>query len=441
MARTVKDAALENRTARQRLAVQKEPHWKMLDTGLALGYRRNQRCGSWLVRRWDDESRRYRKHQLPGQADDVQDADGEAVLSFSHAQTKARQWWQDEQRRAMGHEPAHRGAYLVSDAVRDYLAARERRGSKGVVRDRQQAETHILPSLGDADIRKLTARRLRAWHEGLTKEARRLRTGKGATSRNVLPLPEAGDTEAWRARRSTANRILTILKAALNHARHEGHVTGDDAWAAVKPFRAVDAAKLVYLTAEEAARLVNACPPDFRELVRGALLTGCRYGELATATVGDFNRDAGTVLVRESKGGKPRHVTLTDEGFAVFEALCAGRPSGDRVFLRADGKPWGKSHQQRPLKDALGRAGIDKAANFHALRHTHATLLAMAGTPMAVIAEQLGHADTRMTEKHYAHFAPSFVSETIRRNMPTLGIGGGSNVTPLSVRKVQGAGR
>jgi hypothetical protein len=31
----------------------------------------------------------------------------------------------------------------------------------------------------------------------------------------------------------------------------------------------------------------------------------------------------------------------------------------------------------------------------------------MRGVPMGVIAEQLGHADTRMTEKHYAHVAPS----------------------------------
>jgi integrase len=46
----------------------------------------------------------------------------------------------------------------------------------------------------------------------------------------------------------------------------------------------------------------------------------------------------------------------------------------------------------------------------------------MNGVPMGVIAAQLGHADTRMTEKHYAHLAPSYVSETIRANFPRLGI-------------------
>ena len=43
---------------------------------------------------------------------------------------------------------------------------------------------------------------------------------------------------------------------------------------------------------------------------------------------------------------------------------------------------------------------------------------------MGVIAQQLGHADTRMTEKHYAHLAPSYVADTIRAHFPTLGIGG-----------------
>jgi hypothetical protein len=51
--------------------------------------------------------------------------------------------------------------------------------------------------------------------------------------------------------------------------------------------------------------------------------------------------------------------------------------------------------------------------------------------PMGVVAAQLGHADTRMTEKHYAHLAPSYVSETIRANFPRLGIADENNVIPL----------
>ncbi len=50
---------------------------------------------------------------------------------------------------------------------------------------------------------------------------------------------------------------------------------------------------------------------------------------------------------------------------------------------------------------------------------------------MAVIAAQLGHADTRMTERHYAHLAPSYVADIVRAALPPLGIVDRPNVTPL----------
>jgi len=99
--------------------------------------------------------------------------------------------------------------------------------------------------------------------------------------------------------------------------------------------------------------------------------------------------------------------------------------------LRADGGVWGPSHQKRPLDDASKLAKISPTVNFHILRHTHGSHLAMSGVPMGVIAAQLGHADTRMTEKHYAHLAPSYVAQTIRANFPKLGIGGGETVVSL----------
>ena len=51
---------------------------------------------------------------------------------------------------------------------------------------------------------------------------------------------------------------------------------------------------------------------------------------------------------------------------------------------------------------------------FDALRHTSAIHLATAGVPMFVIAKNLGHADMRMTEKHYAYLSPSQVATAIR---------------------------
>ena len=83
-----------------------------------------------------------------------------------------------------------------------------------------------------------------------------------------------------RARRATANRTLTVLKAALNHAFHEGRIASDEAWRKVKPFREADAPVVHFLSEDECRRIVNATQGRFRNLVRGALVTGCRYGEL-----------------------------------------------------------------------------------------------------------------------------------------------------------------
>jgi hypothetical protein len=156
--------------------------------------------------------------------------------------------------------------------------------------------------------------------------------------------------------------------------------------------------------------------------------------QLAGLRIADFNADGGVVTIRESKAGKPRHVVLTDEGQRFFAALTAGKLADDPVFARSDGGAWGKSHQLRPMLDACRRGMIEPAVSFHVLRHTHGSMLAMRGVPMGVIAQQLGHADTRMTEKHYAHLAPSYVAETIRAHFPVLGIANESSVTPIRPR-------
>jgi integrase len=136
--------------------------------------------------------------------------------------------------------------------------------------------------------------------------------------------------------------------------------------------------------------------------------------------------------VRASKSGRPRHVVLTEDGITLFEQHVAGKLGAALVFTRPDGVPWGRSHQHRPLREACRRAGINPAASFHILRHTYATHLLQAGVPLPVIAANLGHADTRMTERHYAHLVPSHVADMIRANMPKLGLVEPSPVVPLA---------
>jgi len=64
------------------------------------------------------------------------------------------------------------------------------------------------------------------------------------------------------------------------------------------------------------------------------------------------------------------------------------------------------------------------------LLHRHGSILAI-----DIIAEKLGHGDTRMTEKNYAHLSPSYFADTIRAHFPTLGITGDTVVTPMRSKR------
>jgi len=69
------------------------------------------------------------------------------------------------------------------------------------------------------------------------------------------------------------------------------------------------------------------------------------------------------------------------------------------------------------------------------LRHTYASHLAMNGIPLPVVAANLGHTDTRMIDKHYAHPEKSYIEDSIRANAPTSGAMSRSNVIPIEGRK------
>ena len=216
--------------------------------------------------------------------------------------------------------------------------------------------------------------------------------------------------------------MLTILKAALNHAFRDGKTPTDFAWRKVKPFKDVDAARVRYLSIVEATRIINASDLEFRPLVQAALQTGCRYGELARLEVADFNPDSGTLAIRRSKSGKARHVVLTDEGVSFFRQLTAGRAASQIMLRKANGEPWRTSHQLRPTAQACQHAKIDPPVSFHALRHTWASHAVMNGVPLLVVAKNLGHADTRMVELHYGHLAPSYIADAIRAGAPRFGM-------------------
>lgn len=410
MAQSARDKRLEARSARMRLASARRFITPMGE-GLAIVYRRtSEGFGTWSAK-IALPGGQYALRKL-GPADDYDDANGADVLTFWQAQDKARKLSREAKLNAgILIKPA-----TVAEAADSYLDwFRDHRRS--VKETEHSVRGHIRPELGDKLLDELTTARIRTWLEALASRPARVRSRKTATKPSFRPAPTTADQK--RARRATANRVLNVLKAILNRAFEQGMVASDSAWRKVKPFPKVDEARIRFLTDTEATRLVNACQPELRMLVRAALLTGARYGELTALAVRDVNLRTKQVYVAHSKSGSPRHVPLNPEGIDLFRKAIAGKTGDALVFTRPDGKPWGKNHQVRPIIEACAVAKIHPAVSFHELRHSYASHLAQAGVDLLTISKLLGHADTRITSKHYAHLADKTLAAAVT-NLPSF---------------------
>lgn len=200
----------------------------------------------------------------------------------------------------------------MAGAIDDYLAFLHRYRAPTTAYDAEKrAHKHILPKLADIEVESLTTRQLRRWLNGL-----------------ISSVVE--DPEERRRKMDSANHCLTILKAALNRAYEDNQVQSADAWRRIKPFRSTTAARKVFLTEDEAQRLLNAChDPNLHDLVAAGLMTAARFGELAAMEVRDLS--AGVWSVRQGKTGA-RETVLPSDAVPLFDRLTAGRAADALVF-------------------------------------------------------------------------------------------------------------
>jgi integrase len=265
-------------------------------------------------------------------------SDGVGTLSFDEARQRALELSQSER---------VAGSVTVGRAFETYVRDLQARSKSTEV---ARTASIYLAEIADVPVAELTTAMLQSWLATVA-----------AVSVRHRKQPD-GD-EAARKRRNSANRIAACLVAALNHAFRAGRVSSDAAWKRLRKFEGVDAARTRFLSIAESVRLLNACDPDLRNLVRAALETGCRFGELARLVVTDFNSDVGALAIRKSKTNRARHVVLTDEGVAFFRALTAGRSGGDLMLTRARRRAVA-AHECGPDDGRRGRARENHAANY-----------------------------------------------------------------------------
>lgn len=365
---------------------------------------------SWVVR-WRSPSRVYRYKTL-GSTDDV-----DGGLSFEEAETLAAK--HVRQFEGGGNS---RAKLNVKTALREY---QDELGARG--RDTTTSGVHIkafiIPYWGEREVATLTRDEFRKWRNYLASQPPRKRT---ATFAEIIEHRDVNmdDDETQRKRRSSANRVLTTFKAALNLAleNHPRELTTSDEWRlGLKPFRKVDSPRQQWLKAHEISRFLKACAPDFRELAAAGLYTGARYSELARAQVAHLDIQQGSLYVPQSKSGGSRTIHLNKEAVGFFVRITTGKHNSDLLLTKADGSEWGKAHQSRRMQLACESAGV-QVMGFHQLRHSYSSIAVQNGLPLQILALNLGHADTRMVERHYAHLEGKYVREQIEKNTATFSV-------------------
>ncbi|HKD79512.1 MAG TPA: site-specific integrase [Candidatus Angelobacter sp.] len=400
---------LENKAARAKLGVQRRPYWIRLNQSTWLGYKQGKAGGVWIARSGFSRSAGRLQTIVLGSADDMFEDDGLSHLSYEQAIALARKWSQEAHAQK---KKRHRAPYTVADAMRDYMQYFIRTGFRSTKGTQRTMEFHILPVMGHIPVADLTRDHVRRWIESILEHRGRVRHYRGGpTLFEHAPVTD----EEMRRRRQTANRLLQILKAALNFALQEGHVDcSGTAWREVRPFIAVRAGRTRFLSDEEQRMFVAACEGDFRNLVLGALYTGARYGELTRLRVDNFTGTAVHIPAAIAKNKKERIVYLEPAGATFFARLIGDRLANEFLFTKG-GHQWDKNEQWYGTRLATEKAEL---ANFTfcILRHTAAANWIRAGVSLKYVAEQLGHSII-ICERHYAHVAPDH-RQTIFNGLP-----------------------
>jgi len=392
MARAVRKASLETRTARLKLPVARKPLFIRIGPGLSLGYRRNQVAGTWVLRVADGKGGAITR--AIGTADDFTDADGASVLNYWQAQDKA----QSVARNSNGSVVAK--PLTVRRAAEVHLEKLEAKNLRTARDTRGRLNLHFLNKFGDELVTNLTKSKLEGWLNSMALKSQ--------------------DREAVRRSKDTANRVLSMVKALLNHALRDpaNGITDDHAWRLVKPYHGVATPRATHFSEAQARALIEATPDrEFADLLTAGFLTGARYGELIASSVRDFDEAARTLSVDGKTG--PRTIILQPEAVSFFKTACGERGADEPLLRRGDGARWNRSHQQRRMALALERAGLDQEGTFYALRHSYISRAIEGEVPLNIIADNCG-TSVRIIETTYAKVLASKRRDFIERGAPQL---------------------
>ena len=209
----------------------------------------------------------------------------------------------------------------------------------------------------------------------------------------------------------TVNRELETLRHMLNKAI-EWRMLDENPFTRFKesPFFEERNDRVRFLEEDEIKKLLEASPLYLANLIKGAIFTGLRKGDLLNLKWSDVNLERGFLNYREQKKREKLGFKYLN-GDMINLLMEIPKGESDFIFLGPDGKPL--RDIKRSFKTALKKAGI-KDFHWHDLRHTSASHLLMRGASMKAVQEHLGHTTIAMTQR-YSHLSKDFQKEEVNR--------------------------
>ena len=216
----------------------------------------------------------------------------------------------------------------------------------------------------------------------------------------------------WRSvstRRQKANEIRAAFAWAVNQERIERN-----------PFarvRYAEAERRPDLPDEALEVVARMGTKHFERAVRFLRLTGCRLSELCRAQWEDFDLERGVWTIHRHKSrrftGKAKTVALITEAVDLLRLIRELPESGPTVFLNTHGRPWTRITLGQNFRRLKRRLKLDTKASLHGIRHRFGSAAITAGAPLKLVAAQLGHATTAVTERYYCDLSGAI--EAVRK--------------------------
>jgi integrase len=261
--------------------------------------------------------------------------------------------------------------------------AAQKAPSHSLTTDAGRYQKHLAPALGEKEPGEL-----------LTLDADRLRV-------KILKTHSP----------QTAKHVLALLKRIIRFGVRAGLVDPPSPRKFSIKMPSFDNTRTETLTDEQLAALLRAAAEDSNTqagaLVRLALATGLRRGEMLRLRWQDIDVDAGFITLPRTKSGKVQRVPLNALALDVLEGLP--RTSEYCFPGQKDGEH--AKGLYPALRRIRKRAGLpDSVRPLHAWRHVYASRLASSGESLYVVQKLLRHSDGRMTQR-YSHLA----DETLRQ--------------------------